>query len=508
MNSWNRLIELIYTRQDVLLQTTWEHIQLSLISILFALFIAIPLGIYLTRKINLAEPIIGATAVLQTIPSLALLGFLIPLLGIGKLPAIIALTAYALLPILRNTYTGIREVDSALIEAATGMGMNSWQRLVKVELPLAMPVIMAGVRTAMVLIVGTATLAALIGAGGLGDLILLGIQRADNGYILLGAIPAGILALLLDKILRYTEEKSSGKSFAPLATILVVALLLVMVPLFINGEQEDIVIGGKLGAEPAILIEMYKQLIEDQTDLNVALKPGLGGTDFLFDALQTGDIDIYPEFTGTAIVSLLKAEPISTDANEVYQQAKQGMLDEYQLKFLKPMEYNNTYAIAVKEEVADRFQLVKISDLKGVANNLTAGFTLEFKDREDGYRGIKKKYGFTLPNIKTMDAGLRAKALLAGDVDLIDAYSTDGYMIKYDLEILEDDRNLFPPYQGAPLIRKETLDKYPEIESVLNKLSGKITEQEMQQMNYRVDYEDANPEDVAREYLTNVGLLK
>ncbi|SIT05822.1 osmoprotectant transport system permease protein [Kroppenstedtia eburnea] len=190
MNMLSEWFRLLQKRSDVLLQTTWEHLQLSLLSLLIAVLIALPLGVWLTRRQRVAEPVIGVTAVLQTIPSLALLGFMIPLIGIGKTPAVIALTAYALLPILRNTYTGIREVDPALIEAATGMGMSSWRRLVKVELPLAMPVIMAGVRTAMVLIVGTATLAALIGAGGLGDLILTGIQRADNGYILLGAIPA------------------------------------------------------------------------------------------------------------------------------------------------------------------------------------------------------------------------------------------------------------------------------------------------------------------------------
>ncbi|WP_108024184.1 ABC transporter permease/substrate-binding protein [Melghirimyces profundicolus] len=504
MNQW---IELVEKHSDVLLQTAWEHLQLSLLSLLIAVLIALPLGIYLTRKQKTAEYVIGVTAVLQTIPSLALLGFMIPLIGIGKVPAVIALTAYALLPILRNTYTGIKEVDPALTEAATGMGMSSGRRLVKVELPLAMPVIMAGIRTAMVLIVGTATLAALIGAGGLGDLILTGIQRADNGYILLGAIPAALLAIFFDGVLRLTEKRSRGASFRPILVVVLVAALVVLVPLATDGTGEDVVIGGKLGAEPEILVNMYKILIEEETELNVKLEPGLGGTDFLFKALQKGDIDIYPEFTGTAITTLLKEQPVSNDEGEVDRQAKEGLLKKQDMVMLKPMKYNNTYALAVKEKTAEKYGLKTISDLKPHVEDLTAGFTFEFKDREDGYKGIRKKYGLTLPRIKTMDAGLRSKAIQSGDVDLIDAYSTDGYMIEYNLVVLKDDKNLFPPYQGAPLLRKETLDRHPELEKALNQLAGKIDEDEMRRMNYRVDFKDEDPARVAREFLEKKGLV-
>ena len=188
-----------------------EHIQISFIALFFAVIIAVPLGIYLTKRARIAESIIGVTVVLQTIPSLALLGLMIPLFGIGKVPAIIALVIYALLPILRNTYTGIKEVDPSLIEAAMAMGMNTTKRLLKVELPLAMPVMMAGIRTAMVLIIGTATLAALIGAGGLGDIILLGMDQNNMELIILGAIPAALLAILFDALLRGLQKLSFKK---------------------------------------------------------------------------------------------------------------------------------------------------------------------------------------------------------------------------------------------------------------------------------------------------------
>ncbi|SMO88756.1 ABC transporter permease/substrate-binding protein [Melghirimyces algeriensis] len=501
-------IQLVEKHADELVQTTWEHLQLSMLSLLLAVLIALPLGIYLSRKQKLAESIIGVTAVLQTIPSLALLGFMIPLLGIGKTPAVIALTAYALLPILRNTYTGIKEVDPVLTEAATGMGMSSWRRLVKVELPLAMPVIMAGIRTAMVLIVGTATLAALIGAGGLGDLILTGIQRADNGYILLGAIPAALLAIFFDLVLRLTEKRSRNASVRPIAVVGLLAVLVVLAPFVTVDSKEDIVIGGKLGAEPEILIHMYQILIEEKTDLTVQLKPRLGGTDFLFKALQKGDIDIYPEFTGTAITTLLKKEPSGTDEEAVYRQAREGLMDKYNLVMLKPMAYNNTYALAVKKKTAQKYNLKTISDLKPHVGQLKAGFTFEFKDRNDGYRGIQKVYGLMFPHLQTMDAGLRSKAIQTGDVDVIDAYSTDGYMIEYRLVALKDDQQLFPTYQGAPLMRKETLEKYPELEGALNQLAGRITEEEMQKMNHQVDFKDADPKQVASNYLKQEGLVE
>ena len=232
-------------RKDELTTALLQHIQISFIALLIAVLIALPLGIYLSNHRKIAEPIIQITAIFQTIPSLALLGLLIPLVGIGTLPATIALVIYALLPILRNTYTGIIEVDSSLIEASNAMGMNLWRRLSKVQIPLAMPMIMAGIRNAMVLIIGTATLAALIGAGGLGSLILLGIDRNNNQLILLGAIPAALLAILFDYLLRFFERISFKKTLLTLGGITVIMLGFILLPL-VNQPQKEIVIGGKL----------------------------------------------------------------------------------------------------------------------------------------------------------------------------------------------------------------------------------------------------------------------
>ncbi|MED3802400.1 osmoprotectant update ABC transporter permease/substrate-binding subunit OpuFB [Lysinibacillus xylanilyticus] len=500
-------LDVFSERKGQLLASLVEHIQISFIALFFAVVIAIPLGIYLTNKKKIAETIIGISAVLQTIPSLALLGLLIPLFGIGKVPAIIALVVYALLPILRNTFTGINEVDLSLKEAAMAMGMNTRKRLVKVELPLAMPVIMAGIRTAMVLIVGTATLAALIGAGGLGDIILLGIDRNNTALIILGAVPAAILALVFDFLLKKLELLSFKKTITALSIISVVALLMIIFPLLNFKEKEEIVIAGKLGSEPEILINMYKLLIENETDLKVQLKPGLGKTSFVFNALKSGSIDIYPEFTGTAISEFLKEEAINNNQEDVYNQAKEGMMNKFEMVMLSPMKYNNTYALAVSTEIADTYHLQTISDIKPIQESIKAGFTLEFNDREDGYLGIQKRYGITLSNITTMEPKLRYQAIESGNIDLLDAYSTDSEIRQYNLQVLTDDQQLFPPYQGAPLLRKETLEKYPEIETALNKLANQITDDEMREMNYQVNVEGQNIEDVAREYLIKVGLF-
>ncbi|MGE7688551.1 osmoprotectant update ABC transporter permease/substrate-binding subunit OpuFB [Lysinibacillus sp. NPDC097214] len=499
--------EVFSERKGQLLASLLEHIQISFIALFFAVVIAIPLGIYLTNKKKIAETIIGMSAVLQTIPSLALLGLLIPLFGIGKVPAIIALVVYALLPILRNTYTGINEVDPSLKEAAMAMGMNTRKRLMKVELPLAMPVIMAGIRTAMVLIVGTATLAALIGAGGLGDIILLGIDRNNTALIIIGAVPAAILALVFDFLLKKLESLSFKKTIIALSMISIVAFAMIIFPLLNFKEKEEIVIAGKLGSEPEILINMYKLLIENETDLKVQLKPGLGKTSFVFNALKSGSIDIYPEFTGTAISEFLKEEAINNNQEDVYHQAKEGMLNKFDMVMLNPMKYNNTYALAVSKQMAEAYHLQTISDIKPIQETIKAGFTLEFNDREDGYLGIQNRYGITLSNIATMEPKLRYQAIESGNIDLLDAYSTDSEIRQYHLQVLADDQQLFPPYQGAPLLRKETLEKYPEIETALNKLANQITDDEMREMNYRVNVEGQKIEDVAREYLIEAGLL-
>ena len=296
----NEFFATLSDRKGQLFSTIIEHIQLSFIALFIATLIAVPIAILLTKTKKLSEIVMNIAAVLQTIPSLALLGLMIPIFGIGRLPAIIALVVYALLPILRNTYTGIKEVDPSLIEAAKGIGMKPLRRLTKVELPIAMPVIMAGIRTAMVLIIGTATLAALIGAGGLGDLILLGIDRNNSALILIGAIPAALLAIIFDFILRYMERLSYKKLLISLGTIVIVIIIAIAIPMATQ-KGDKITFAGKLGSEPSIITNMYKILIEEDTDDTVEVKDGMGKNSFLFNANKSDEINGYLELKGTVL---------------------------------------------------------------------------------------------------------------------------------------------------------------------------------------------------------------
>ncbi|CYY79325.1 ABC transporter permease/substrate-binding protein [Streptococcus suis] len=501
------LFETFIERKDEWGIALFEHLRISLLALIIAIAIAVPLGLILSSKKRLTEWSLQITGIFQTIPSLALLGLFIPFMGIGTLPAVVALVIYAIFPILQGTLTGLGEIDPSLEEAATAFGMNKWEKLKKFKLALAMPILMSGIRTASIMIIGTATLAALVGAGGLGSFILLGIDRNDSALILIGAVSSAVLAVLFGYGIRLLQDKKPKTILlALLVTLFTVGAS--YVPM-LNFSTKQLVIAGKLGAEPEILINMYKLLIEDQTDIKVEIKPNFGKTSFLYEALKSGSIDIYPEYTGTITSTLLKNSQmdLSTNPEEVYTYAKEAILEQDGLMYLAPMAFQNTYALAVTEDYAQKNGIEKISDLGKVQQTAVAGFSLEFNDREDGNIGLKNLYNLQL-NVKTMEPALRYEAIKNGDVQIVEAFSTDSKVVTYKLKILEDDKQLFPPYQGAPLLSKETLEKYPELEQALGVLAGNISTEEMTQMNYAVDMEGKSAEQVAREYLEREGLLK
>ncbi|CYW84026.1 ABC transporter permease/substrate-binding protein [Streptococcus suis] len=501
------LFETFIERKDEWGIALFEHLRISLLALIIAIAIAVPLGLILSSKKRLTEWSLQITGIFQTIPSLALLGLFIPFMGIGTLPAVVALVIYAIFPILQGTLTGLGEIDPSLEEAATAFGMNKWEKLKKFKLALAMPILMSGIRTASIMIIGTATLAALVGAGGLGSFILLGIDRNDSALILIGAVSSAVLAVLFGYGIRLLQDKKPKTILlALLVTLFTVGAS--YVPM-LNFSTKQLVIAGKLGAEPEILINMYKLLIEDRTDIKVEIKPNFGKTSFLYEALKSGSIDIYPEYTGTITSTLLKnsSMDLSTNSDEVYTYAKEAILEQDSLVYLAPTDFQNTFALAVTEDYAQKNGLEKISDLAKVQQTAVAGFSLEFNDREDGNIGLKNLYNLQL-NVKTMEPALRYEAIKSGNVQIIEAYSTDSKVVTYKLKILKDDKRLFPPYQAAPLLSKETLEKYPELEQALGVLAGNISTEEMTRMNYAVDVEGKSAEQVAREYLEQEGLLK
>ncbi|MGM9903165.1 glycine betaine/carnitine/choline ABC transporter [Enterococcus sp. 10A9_DIV0425] len=507
----NTFVQTLIERKEELFAATFQHLSISLIALLVAALIAIPLAIWSVNHKRLAEILLQVTSVLQTIPSLALLGLLIPFVGIGTLPALIALILYALLPIFQSTYIGLTEIDPSIEEAAVAFGMSRFRRLIKVELPIALPVIISGIRTALVLIIGTATLAALIGAGGLGTFILLGIDRNTPVLTLIGAISSALLAIIFSSLIRILQH------LKPRYAVITLGLLLTVIAgtsFYQTGllTQEKVTIAGKLGAEPDILIQMYKELIEENSEVEVELKPNFGKTSFLFSALENDQIDIYPEFTGTVLESLVKVPDTlkkqKLTKEETYKEANRLLNDQFEMTLLPPMAYQNTYALALKNDFAKENQLTTISDLAKIENQIKAGFTLEFIDRSDGYKGIQELYQLDFPSVQSMEPSLRYQAITNGDVNLVDAYSTDSELKQYDLVTLEDDQGLFPAYQGAPLMKQKFAKEHPEIVKSLEKLSNKITEEQMRTMNYQVNVEKKQPAEVAHEFLLNEGLIK
>jgi osmoprotectant transport system permease protein len=505
-----------------LLGLTLEHLLLVAVSTGIAILIGVPLGILLTRRPGLSKPVLGFANIMQTVPSLALFGFLIPLNiylfnvkilgGIGARTAIVALVLYALLPIIRNTFTGISSVDPAIRDAGRGMGMTDRQLLFQVELPLAMGVIVAGVRVATVICVGTATIAAAIDAGGLGRYIFRGLRANDNLLILAGALPAALIALSADLALGYFERRMQSGGAVKVkpkkilwASAMVILAFAAAAYFFTAPAGRRVSVGSKDFSEQVILGEIIAQAIEAKTGLQVERRFDLGGN-LAHEALLTGEIDVYPEYTGTALLAILKSPPLK-DAQEVYRQVTAEYAKRFDLIWTEPLGFNNTFAILVRGEDARKLNLKTVSDGAEVSSRWRAGFGQDFMSRADGYPGFARTYGFHFQEIREMDLSLTYRALAEKQVDLIAGNSTDGLIAHYGLVQLADDRHYFPPYDAVPVARQATLAKYPELRSVLKQLGGILTVDEMRTLNYAVDGEKRQPKDVAREFLAKKGLL-
>lgn len=520
MDFINYMIE----NKDQIISLCIEHIELTSLALIIAIIIGVPIGILISYKKKLNKPVLGITSVTQAIPSMALLGFMIPFLGIGTAPAIVVVVLYSLLPIIKNTYTGISNISPATIEAATGIGLTKGQILTKIQIPQALPIIMAGVRISSVSAVGLMTMAAFIGGGGLGYLIFSGIRTVNNYQILAGAIPACILALLVDyffgaieklvtPISLQNEDKSKEKikkerrrnKIIVIATIIVIGLLFLSEIDFSKKSEDSIRVGSKDFTEQEILCYMTSHAIENNTDINVETECNLGGAQVVFSALTNDNIDLYIDYAGTDYTDILDHKPIS-DVDKVYKTIKKEMKQKYNIEVLDQMAFNNTYALAVTKETAEQYNLKTISDLTRVSNELTIAPTLEFINREDGLPGLKKAYGLEFKDTIGIDGSPRYTALQNNNAQVIDAFTTDGLLRKFNLVVLEDDKNFFPPYNAIPLVRSDTLKEYPEIEDILNKLGTYLTDEVMQDLNYQVDELGNSPEQVAINYLNMIDL--
>lgn len=291
-------------------------------------------------------------------------------------------------------------------------------------------------------------------------------------------------------------------------TILITALILGLVFSLMGCSGKDkITIGSKDFSENVVLGEMLSQLIESKTDLAVERKLNMGGTFVCFEAIKNGDIDIYPEYTGTGLTAQLKMDVIN-DPDEAYKVVTNEFGKQYDIKWLKPFGFNNTYTLAVTNAVYQEYGIKSFSDLAQVSGNLVFGAEHEFFDRQDGYDGLVEMYGMSFKgDPKKMNVSLKYQAIGNGDMDVTDAFATDGPIMKYNLKVLKDDKGFFPPYFAAPIIRNETLEAYPELEEVLNLLAGRIDDEKMTELNYKIDVEGKEVGAVAKEFLQSEGLL-
>lgn len=498
---------------------TWglifEHLYLVLAASLLSVGIGLPLGIwaYLSKRVR--PLILRIVDLLQTIPSLALLGIIMVVLDPGKLTVITGITLYSLLPIVRNTCLGLQEVDLGVKEAARGMGMSKAYRVFMVELPLAFPTVFTGIRIAVVNAIGTAVFAAFVGGGGLGGVITQAIRVSDMKLILLTTGILMIIAIVLDLLMGWFETQmrrdrgGSRKLWLPLALILIAFCLLLP---YGKRSTGDIMLYDGDYSETQLMHHMAKMLIENQTDLSVILQDQMSQVNNFNALIGTNyTCDLMISYDGTLLTTFFHQDITDIPENQtLYDYVSQVSDTEYDLHLLNQLGFDNTYAIAVPQAIAENYQLETISDLIPVADQLVFGaeqgfFTLEGSMK---YQPFVDFYGLKFKNQISVDLGLKYAAVENKSFDVTVVYATDGLNRKTGLKILQDDRSFFPDYNGAFLIRKNTLEEHPELLNILNQLTGKISTEQMSELTYQVDVMGRTVDDVAQEFLSSLGLLK
>ena len=524
--------EYFFANISLILQYTAQHLRIGMLAVSTAILVGVPLGLLISKVRWTRKTALSIASIMQAIPSLALMGFFIPIIGIGDKTAIIIIALYAILPILRNTYTGLTNIDESIIEAARGIGMTEAQILFKVQLPMALPVIMAGIRTAAVNSIGTATIAAFIRGGGLGKQIYAGIQIINSNMILSGAIPACLLALLIDYIFSLIEKavvpislRLSGVSIEPQSIVRmknqqrrVLSVVSLCIVLFLGSiiyesidfrKEKRITIGTTEYIEERIVSQLYKQIIEDRTDIRVDLNNAMGGTLVVWEAIKNNEIDMNPGYTGTYYATVLGLElyPGMTK-DDTYNNVKEAM-KQYNITASGQLGPNNQYVFAVKREDAEKYDLKKVSDLAPYSKGWIVGCSQSFYAREnDGLFPVCAEYGLKFKDALTFGAAPMYLALENNEVDVIVSYRTDGLLQKYDLVLLEDDHNFFPPYVLFSMISEKAMREYPELYDAAMILDHAVTDAEMQAMNYKGAQDGIEPSVIAHDFLVSKGLLK
>ena len=509
----NQLMKLLTEDFKFFTNLTIEHILISLLAISIASVLGIILGIIISEYRRFSGLILGTVNILYTIPSIALLGFFITITGVGNTTALIALIIYALLPIIRSTYTGIININPLIIEASEGMGSTKLQQLFKVKLPLALPVLMSGIRNMVTMTIALAGIASFVGAGGLGVAIYRGITTNNSAMTFLGSLLIAILALIFDFILGIIEKRLTNHKRTKYKVnfkLIILGLFIIIFGAYfsLNSKKDKVInIATKPMTEGYILGQMLTELIEQDTDLKVNMTTGVGGgTSNIHPAMLKGEFDLYPEYTGTSWEAVLKKEG-SYDESK-FDELQKEYKEKYNLEYVNLYGFNNTYGLAVNRDIAEKYNLKTYSDLAAVSNNLIFGAEYDFFEREDGYKELQKVYNVDFKKKIDMDIGLKYQAMKDKKIDVMVIFTTDGQLAISDVVVLEDDKKMYPSYRAGTVVRSEILSKYPELKAVLEKLNNILDDKTMADLNYQVESEGKKPEDVAREYLQEKGLLE
>lgn len=512
---FNEVISLFQEKSSFFINLMWQHLQISFIAVIIACVIGLIMGVIISEYKNSSKYVLGVINFLYTIPSISLLGFLIPFSGIGNKTAIIALTIYALLPMVRNTFTGIENIDDTIIEAATGMGSTRMQIIYKIKLPLALPVIMSGIRNMVTMTIALAGISSFIGAGGLGVAIYRGITTNNTPLTIIGSLLIAILALIIDGILAVVEKRILSKKSnlqkdlkILISSILGISIIIGGVSLFKDKVNNQVIhLATKPMTEQYIIGAMVKEMIEEKTDIKVEVTQGVGGgTSNIQPGMESGEFDMYPEYTSTGWNMVLKHEGFYNE--KMYSQLVDEYKDKYDFTWTGILGFNDSYGLAVRKEIADKYNLKTYSDLAKISDQLVFGGEYDFFERPDGYDSLCDKYNFKFKNTMDMDIGLKYQAINEGKVDVMDIFTTDGQLSASDVVVLKDDKEFFSTAMGAMVVRNEIINQYPQLEDVFSEMDGILTDSEMAKMNYLVETEGKDAEVVAHEYLVKVGLLK
>lgn len=477
-----------------------HHVLLTVGALLLGIAISLPLAGLAIRRPSLAGPMLGVASVVQTIPGLALLALMVPLLGrIGIVPALVALVLYSMLPVLRNAVTGALEVDPDVIEAARGIGMTEGQILMRVRFPLAAPVIVAGVRTAAVWTVGMATLSTPVGATSLGNYIFSGLQTQNTEAVLLGCAGAAVLAISLDGLIRLGEVAALRRDgrlagVSILAFVLAVGLSLSPILADESSGRPLVRVGAKTFTEQYVLVEAMADRLRG-AGFDVAIRDGLGST-VVFDALANDEIDLYVDYSGTIWANhMQRAETPSAEV--VLEEMARWLEERHGIRSLGALGFENAYALAMTRARAAALGVRTLGDLAQRSPELSIGGDYEFFARPE-WIAVRDRYDLRFREERSFDSTLMYTAVAEGHVDAISAFSTDGRIAAFDLVVLDDPLDAFPPYDAVLLLSASAAER-GDLVAVLEPLVGAISDAAMREANRRVDLDGASVADVGRD---------